>query len=148
MEKLIFIKYGELSTKKDNRKMFIKLLLKNIKQKLEGLQYEIDYTTARMYIETTNEDFDEVIKRLTSVFGIHSIVICERVNTNKEDIEQKIIEVVKKLDFKTFKVETKRSDKSFPQTSLEFSKHIGGIILKNINCKVDVHNPDYLLKIE
>lgn len=148
MEKLIFIKYGELSTKKDNRKMFIKLLLKNIKQKLEGLKYEIDYTTARMYIETTNEDFDEVIKRLTSVFGIHSIVICERVNTNKEDIEQKIIEVVKNLNFKTFKVETKRSDKSFPQTSLEFSKYIGGIILKNINCKVDVHNPDITINIE
>jgi len=148
MDKKIFIKYGELSTKKDNRKMFIKVLLKNIKQKLEGLNYKIDYTTSRMYIETTNEDLDELIKRLQEVFGIHSIVICERVNTNKEDIENKVLDVVKDLTFNTFKVETKRSDKSFPMSSLEFSRYIGGVILKNVTCKVDVHNPDIIINIE
>lgn len=148
MDKLIFIKYGELSTKKDNRKMFIKILLKNIKKKLEGLEYNIDYTTSRMYIETTNQFLEKIVKRLTEVFGIHSIVICERVNTNKEDIEQKIIEVVKNLKFNTFKIETKRSFKSFPMTSLEFSKYIGGIVLKNVDCTVDVHNPDIIINIE
>ena len=148
MDKLIFIKYGELSTKKDNRKMFVKMLLKNIKNKLDGLNYKIDYTTSRMYIETTNDDLEELVKRLKQVFGIHSIVICERVNTNKEEIENKIIEVVKKLKFETFKIETKRSYKVFPMTSLEFSKHIGGIVLKNIPCKVDVHNPDITINIE
>ena len=148
MDKKIFIKYGELSTKKDNRKMFIKVLLKNIKQKLEGLNYKIDYTTSRMYIETTSQDLEELTKRLQDIFGIHSIVICERVNTNKEDIENKVVEVIKNLSFKTFKVETKRSDKSFPMTSLEFSRYIGGIVLKNISCKVDVHNPDIIINIE
>ena len=148
MDKKIFIKYGELSTKKDNRKMFVKILLKNIKQKLEGLNYKIDYTTSRMYIETTSEDLDELINRLQEVFGIHSIVICERVNTNKEEIENKVIDVVKNLTFNTFKVETKRSDKSFPISSLEFSRMIGGVILKNVSCKVDVHNPDIIINIE
>ena len=148
MDKKIFIKYGELSTKKDNRKMFVKMLLKNIKQKLEGLEYNIDYTTSRMYIETTNKDLEELIKRLKDVFGIHSIVVCERVNTNKEDIQNKVIEVVSNLKFKTFKVETKRSDKSFSMTSLEFSSYIGGIVLKNFSCKVDVHNPDIVINIE
>ena len=148
MDKLIFIKYGELSTKKDNRKMFIKLLLKNIKNKLDGLNFEIDYTTSRMYIKTTNEDCEEVINRLTEVFGIHSIVVCDKVNTNKEDIEEKIKEIIKDLNFKTFKVETKRSDKSFPISSLDFSRMMGGVVLKNKQCKVDVHNPDVTLNIE
>ena len=148
MDKLIFIKYGELSTKKDNRKMFIKLLLKNIKNKLDGLNFEIDYTTSRMYIKTTNEECEEVINRLTEVFGIHSIVVCDKVNTNKEDIEEKIKEIIKDLNFKTFKVETKRSDKSFPISSLDFSRMMGGVVLKNKECKVDVHNPDVTLNIE
>lgn len=148
MDKLIFIKYGELSTKKDNRKMFIKLLLKNIKKKLEGLEVEISYTTARMYIKTTTKDLDEVVERLREVFGIRSIVICDRVNTNKEEIENKIKEIIQTLSFKTFKVETIRSDKSFPISSLEFSRLMGATVLKNKECTVDVHNPDLVLTIE
>ena len=148
MDKLIFIKYGELSTKKDNRKMFIKLLLKNIRRKLEGLEIEINYTTARMYIKTTSKDIDEVVDRLKEVFGIRSIVICDRVNNNKEEIENKIKEIIQTLSFKTFKVETIRSDKSFPISSLEFSRMMGAVVLKNKECKVDVHNPDLILNIE
>ena len=148
MDKLIFIKYGELSTKKDNRKMFIKLLLKNIRRKLEGLEVEINYTTARMYIKTTSKDIDEVVDRLKEVFGIRSIVICDRVNNNKEEIENKIKEIIQTLSFKTFKVETIRSDKSFPISSLEFSRIMGAVVLKNKECKVDVHNPDLVLNIE
>lgn len=148
MDKLIFIKYGELSTKKDNRKMFIKLLLKNIRRKLEGLEVEINYTTARMYIKTTSKDIDEVVDRLKEVFGIRSIVICDRVNNNKEEIENKIKEIIQTLSFKTFKVETIRSDKSFPISSLEFSRMMGAVVLKNKECKVDVHNPDLILNIE
>lgn len=148
MDKLIFIKYGELSTKKDNRKMFIKLLLKNIRRKLEGLEIEINYTTARMYIKTTSKDLDEVVNRLKEVFGIRSIVICDRVNNNKEEIENKIKEIIQTLSFKTFKVETIRSDKSFPISSLEFSRMMGAVVLKNKECKVDVHNPDLILNIE
>ena len=148
MDKLIFIKYGELSTKKDNRKMFIKLLLKNIRRKLEGLEVEINYTTARMYIKTTSKDIEEVVGRLKEVFGIRSIVICDRVNNNKEEIENKIKEIIQTLSFKTFKVETIRSDKSFPISSLEFSRMMGAVVLKNKECKVDVHNPDLILNIE
>lgn len=148
MDKLIFIKYGELSTKKDNRKMFIKLLLKNIRRKLEGLEIEINYTTARMYIKTTSKNIDEVVNRLKEVFGIRSIVICDRVNNNKEEIENKIKEIIQTLSFKTFKVETIRSDKSFPISSLEFSRMMGAVVLKNKECKVDVHNPDLILNIE
>lgn len=148
MDKLIFIKYGELSTKKDNRKMFIKLLLKNIKRKLEELEVEINYTTARMYIKTTSKDIEEVVGRLKEVFGIRSIVICDRVNNNKEEIENKIKEIIQTLSFKTFKVETIRSDKSFPISSLEFSRMMGAVVLKNKECKVDVHNPDLILNIE
>ena len=86
---------------------------------------------------------------LKNIFGIHSIVIANRVNTNTEEIESKALEIAKSIEFKTFKVETDRADKSFPIPSMDFSKRVGALLLKNIdNIKVDVHNPEYLLKIE
>ena len=148
MDRLIFIKYGELTTKKDNRKLFVKLLKNNIEKKLKGLEVNIKANMSRMYIETTDRDLDKVISLLKQVFGIHSIVVSERVNTNDEDIQRKVLEVMKEKTFNTFKVETKRSLKTFPISSLEYSRKIGGLILKNIDCKVDVHNPDILLYIE
>ena len=72
-----------------------------------------------------------------------------RVNTNTEEIEANVLKVAKNIEFNTFKVETDRADKSFPIPSMDFSRRIGTLILKNIdNIKVDVHNPEYLLKIE
>lgn len=143
---MILIKYGELTTKKGNRSTFIKLLVKNINSLLKGIDYSIKYDRVRMFI--TSNDINKVIDKLRNVFGIHSIVKCYKVNTNVEDIKSNIIDILNKIEFNTFKVEANRADKKFEIPSMEFSRIIGGHILKNINCKVDVHNPDLLVKIE
>lgn len=146
MKKMILIKYGELTTKKGNRNSFIKLLVNNINSILKGIDYRIKYDRVRMYIES--EEIDLVINKLKNIFGIHSIVKCYMVNTNIDDIKNNILAILKNISFKTFKVETKRADKSFEIHSMEFSRLIGGHILKNIDCKVDVHNPELFIKIE
>ena len=146
MEKLIFIKYGELTTKKQNRNMFTKLLANNVKKILNGLEYKLTYDRVRMYIECN--DYLEAVNRLKYVFGIHGIVIANKVNTNIDDIKNYTLELMKKLNFKTFKVNTKRADKRFEIHSMDFNRIIANNILKNINCSVDVHNPDILLNIE
>ena len=148
MEKLILIKYGELTTKKDNRKTFIKTLETNIKNKIKNLYIDITKTMSRMYITYEEQNEEEIIKNLTKIFGIHSIVICDKVNTNEDDIKNKVLEILKEKQFKTFKVSTKRSDKTFKYTSMEFNNIIGGLVLKNFECKVDVHNPELNLEIE
>ena len=148
MEKLILIKYGELTTKKDNRKTFIKTLENNIKNKLLDFSIEIKSSMSRMYITYNELDESKIIKKLQQIFGIHSIVICDKVNTNEDDIKNKVLEILKNKQFKTFKVSTKRSDKTFPHTSMEFNNIIGGLVLKNFECKVDVHNPELNLEIE
>ena len=148
MERLILIKYGELTTKKENRKMFIKMLVKNINNLISDYEYEIDYDRVRMYINCDNKYIDEIAKKLSKIFGIHSIVICHKVDNNIDNIKSKILEIVSHESFNTFKVETKRADKSFEIHSQEFNHVIGGLILKNFDCKVDVHNPDMLLHIE
>lgn len=146
MSKMILIKYGELTTKKGNRNVFIKLLVKNINSLLKGIDYKLKYDRSRMYIES--DDIDLVIDKLKNVFGIHSIVKCYKVKTDEQVIKESLIDILKDVKFNTFKVETNRALKSFPIQSLEFSRLMGGYILKNIKCSVDVHNPDLIVKIE
>lgn len=146
MENLILIKYGELTTKKANRNTFIKLLANNIKNILKGEEFNIKFDRVRMYIECNN--VNTIANKLKNVFGIHGIVICHRVNTNIEDIKDKVLELLKKESFNTFKINTKRADKNFEIHSMDFNNIIGGHILKNIDCRVDVHNPDILVTIE
>ena len=146
MQKMILIKYGELTTKKGNRNVFIKLLVKNIGSLLKNVDYKIKYDRVRMYIEA--DDIDLVINKLKNVFGIHSIVKCYKVNTNIEEIKSSLVELLSNISFNTFKVETNRADKDFEIPSMEFSRMMGAHILKNINCHVDVHHPDLLVKIE
>jgi len=146
--KIILIKYGELTTKSSNRNVFINKLYDNIKKALVGYNFKIIKNRVRMFIET-EDNIDEIVNILKNIFGIHSIVIATKVDTNIEDIENSALDIAKHTNFNTFKVETSRADKKFPISSMDFSRRIGGLILKNIdNIKVDVHNPDYLLQIE
>lgn len=148
MNRLILIKYGELTTKKANRKMFIQMLEKNILKLLDGMNFKIKKDRVRMYIECEEQDLKNIVEKLKKIFGIHGIVIAHKVDTNIESIEEKALEMIKQMDGTTFKVETKRADKKFPIPSMELNCQIGGIILKNTDLKVDVHNPDIRLFIE
>ena len=139
------IKYGELTTKKANRKMFINLLDNNIKNILGNINYKIIKDRSRMYIECDNEEI--VVEKLKKVFGIHGIVVAYKVNTNTSDIKNKVLELIN-TDYKTFKVNTKRADKSFEIHSMDFNRIIATHILKNTDLSVDVHNPDVMINIE
>ena len=141
MEKLILIKYGELTTKKGNRNQFINRLSENIK--VDG---KIIKKRDRMYIIPNN--FDDTINKLKKVFGLQGIVVAYKVNTNIDNIKSGILEVLKNENFKTFKVETKRANKNFEIKSMDFNNVIGGLVLKNFDCKVDIHNPDIIIHIE
>ncbi len=145
MQELIMIKYGELTTKKANRRFFVNTLSDNIKRLLKDENIKITQNNVRMFIEC--EDAKKISQKLKKIFGIYSIVIAYKVNTNIEDITQKFLEIID-YNKKTFKVTTKRADKSFEIPSMEFSSIIGGKILKNTNLKVDVKNPEITLNIE
>lgn len=150
LKKIILIKYGELTTKKSNRNLFINTLVMNISESLKGFDIKLDKNRVRMFIEPKNDsDFEPIVNKLKKIFGIHSIVIAYKCDNNIDTIKNNVLEIVKEINFKTFKVETKRSNKNFPIPSMEFNNVIGGLLLKNIsNISVDVHNPDYTLKIE
>lgn len=147
MNGLLLIKYGELTTKKGNRKFFIQTLEKNIRSILKKFNFEIEYDYVRMYIKCEERDLEEIVSSLQKVFGIHGIVICHKANT-KDEIFEIALKLLKESGAKTFKVETVRADKSFPIPSMEFSRQLGGYLLKNLEIKVDVHHPDEIIKVE
>jgi tRNA uracil 4-sulfurtransferase len=147
MDKLIVIKYGELSTKKANISYFLATLKKNVVKKLTGIDAKVTFDRGRMFIAT--KSYDEVIKRLQEVFGIHEIVIAYKMSTDMATITANLLKLVNDLDFKTFKVVTKRSDKDYPISSMDISKTLGASILaSNNNLIVDVHHPELTIDVE
>ena len=148
MEKVIIIKYGELSTKSDNINFFLKTLKNNVDKKLESINHQIKYDYGRMIVYT--EDLENSLNRLKEVFGIHELAIgyitYERELNN---IKKNVLELISNKTFKTFRVTVKRSDKNYPGKSTEIAAQIGAHILKNINdLHVDIHNPELNIFIE
>ena len=144
------VKYGELSTKKANINLFLKQLKVNVEKALVGLNVEIKFDKGRMFVTLNDDNFEEVSNKLKNVFGIHEYNIAYKLDTRDPDeIGNKVLDLVRDMEFNTFKVVTKRSDKKFPLDSMEFSRKMGGVILKGLgNKNVDVHNPDLMVNIE
>lgn len=148
MHKTIIIKYGELSTKKANINFFLKTLKDNIHNSLT-YQHTITYDYGRMFIDVAEENINSTIDILKHTFGIHEIIIGFIGESRElENIEKNVIALIKDHEFATFKVETKRSDKSYPINSMEMNNKLGGVILKNRNVSVDVHNPELIVHVE
>ena len=149
MKSVILIKYGELSTKKDNINFFLKKLKENILLALNDLDALVTYDLGRMFIHT-NEKFDEVVKRVKNIFGIHEINIGYVIDsTDFNIVKEEVLNLLKAKEFTTFKVESKRSNKKLNTTSVLLSKNLGAHILKNIpGLKVDIKNPEVLVNVE
>lgn len=148
MKRLIIIKYGELTTKKDNINFFIKTLKKNIDGVLEGINYSIKYDTGRMFIFSDN--LEQILQKLKYVFGIHEIIIGYELSTiDFDEIKNNLLELIQNISINTFKVITKRTNKKYHLTSPQISSSLGAVILKNKKgVKVDVHNPSTNINIE
>ena len=146
---VILIKYGELALKGDNRAFFENKLVRNIKEALKNFDgVKVEKTHGRIYVETSN-NAKEAIDKLKKVFGIVGITIAKKVELDLNAIYDSAIEIMRHHSNKSFKVETRRPNKSFPYESIELSRMIGSEILKNIDgVHVDVHNPDVVLNVE
>ena len=149
----ILVRFGDLTLKGRNRKMFVSRVVNLVKEKLDGLKTTLEITHDRIYVAINGEDTNEIIKRLSYVSGISSYSLVVRVNTTSDmkEIKEAAVNLINeqiKGDVK-FKVESKRSYKTFPLTSLEISKEISSYVLKQChNLHVDVHNPEETLYIE
>ncbi len=148
----ILIRYGELSTKGRNRKGFIDKLRRNIKMVLKDFpKIKIELRRERMYVLLNGENEDEIIKRLKGVFGIQSFSPAIKTVKEIEQIKVDALALFKNEyeEGKTFKISTKRADKSFPLDTNEINHALGGHLLINMTgLKVNVKKPDINVQIE
>ncbi len=149
MKRVLLLKFGELFLKGKNRHDFINLLKTNILKKLRDFQCHLVETQGRLVLSDYIEDFEgEIIEKLQTVFGLIGVAPAVEFDTDLQEIERKVCEVDVE-GVKTFKIETKRADKSFVMTSMELDKHLGEVVLdKNPNLKVDLYNPNLIIYVE
>lgn len=152
MESLYLISFGEIALKGENRPFFERILMQRIKKALRPYDENIrlQKTHGRIYC-FTEAPREKVINSLKKVFGIVYISPAISCENHMEQIEQIALEVMKSQNYtgKTFKVETRRPNKSFPLKSPEVSREVGAHLLKNLEgLSVDVHNPQIRLDVE
>ena len=153
MKEIILAKYGEIILKGGNRAKFESMLMTNIKNSLRNVaETSIRLAQATVYVEVEDGDkIDLVVERLSKIFGLVAITkaaVCEK---DIDDIREKAKEYLAKdlTPGKKFKVEAKRSDKSFPLNSPQICMEVGGWLDDEFpEIIVDVHNPDVTVKVE
>ncbi|MDE6850115.1 MAG: tRNA 4-thiouridine(8) synthase ThiI [Clostridia bacterium] len=148
MENVILVRYCEIHLKGNNRGFFERVFAENMEKALKGIRHVIRKQSGRYVVEGfAQSDTDEIVRRLSKVFGVHTLSVAKKVNSSMGEI----FEAVKTFDpiRGSFKVETHRADKKFPLNSMQISAEIGGRLLDyNKNLSVDVHNPQNLIGID
>lgn len=148
----ILVRYGEIALKGKNRYRFEDRLVQNIRNVLKDLRnVKVSKSFGRIFVQLNGESADEVIERLRRVFGLISFSPVKKTSLELEEMKSVSLELLQQMEPKplTFKVETKRPNKQFPLKSPEVTDEVGAHILINTeNIKVDVHNPETVVKIE
>ncbi|MDE6676649.1 MAG: tRNA 4-thiouridine(8) synthase ThiI, partial [Clostridia bacterium] len=141
MEKVVIIRYAEIHLKGKNRGYFERVFTVNLERSLKGIRHELHRTSGRYLVANFDaERIDEILSRVSRVFGVHSYSLGYLVPNNLDDIFSAVKIVAPKTG--TFKVDTHRADKKYPLTSMEMNAEMGARILGDNNAlKVDVHEP-------
>lgn len=153
--KMFLIKYAEIGTKGKNRYVFEDIMCKRMRVLLKPHgRFEVRREYGRIYVEAFSDyDYDDVMDALGSVFGIVGICPVKVVeNTEFDNLAGEVIAYMKDeygQNSKTFKVNARRNDKSYPKSSMEINCDIGAAILDAFpDMRVDVHEPEIMLNIE
>ncbi|MED0685674.1 tRNA uracil 4-sulfurtransferase ThiI [Anoxybacillus ayderensis] len=148
----IVIRYGEMSTKGKNRLQFVRCLKRNIAKKLKHFpNIQIEALRDRMYVRLHHTPPQPVIEKLQEVFGIQSLSLALKTESDLEKIKEATLFFVKQLphEGKTFKISARRADKQFPVTTNELNYELGSYVLRNTTgLTVDVHHPDIDVRVE
>lgn len=150
--KILYIKYSELTLKQNNRNDFIKVLHNNTKLALKNFKCKIEAKYDFMCISefASDEQMQVIINKIKVIPGFQNLTIAYSFKKDLEIVKRFILDNKDFFNsYQTFKIETKRQDKNFELNSMEISKLFGGFFLSNFNnLKVDVKNPELTINIE
>ena len=148
----IMVRYGELSTKGRNRRIFISQLAHNVKKSLhEFEEVKIHSDRDRMHLELNGADSEKVMSRLSSIFGIQSFSPVIKIEKDTDLICNTAVEMVKEIweEGQTYKVQSRRSDKQFVWDSTDMNREVGAAIYHGIpGIEVKMIKPDIRVDVE
>ena len=154
MNDMILLKQGEIVLKGLNRRYFEDKLISNAKRRLAPYgKFDVSATQSTVYIEPQSDDCDmdgalEAMMKVFGVVGVTRALACEK---DKDAIFEAARAYLADdmRAAKSFKVESKRSDKGFPMTSIELSQYVGNLLSDAFpDIEVDVHNPELVVSLE
>ena len=154
MNDIILLKLGEIVLKGLNRKGFEQKLMGNVRRRLVPYgKFKVYCLQSTVYVEAAEEnvDMDAAFEAVQKVFGVVKVSRAAPCEKDKDAIARKAIEYLHDdmLRARSFKVESKRSDKSFPMSSIQLSQYVGGELAEAYpQCRVDVHEPELTVFIE
>lgn len=154
MEDIILLKQGEIVLKGLNRRSFESKLMANIKRRLRPYgKFKVYAVQSTVYAEPLDDfcDMDGALEAMSHVFGIVAIARAAACPKDKDAIFETAKHYLGEelSSASSFKVESKRSDKSFPMTSIQLSQYVGGLLSEEFpDVRVDVHSPELTVNIE
>ena len=154
MNDIILLKQGEMVLKGLNRKYFEQKLISNAARRIKPYgSFRIYAVQSTVYVEPQSDacDMDGAFAALRTVFGVASLTRAAACEKNADAIARRAIEYLgdDMRRAKSFKVESKRSDKSFPMTSIQLSQYVGGEMAEAFpDTRVDVHEPELIVNVE
>lgn len=145
----IIVRFGEMSTKGKNKRDFINSLARSIRHALKDNEndYEMIIRHDHIYLNLIN-DIDGLVEKLKDIQGMYSFSLALKIDQDLDNILQVSFDIIKSEKGETFKIRTKRIDKSYPYISDEINRKVASEVLKKTSKRVDVYNPDILLDIE
>jgi thiamine biosynthesis protein ThiI len=146
----VLIRYHEIALKKGNRAYFTELLKRNILAAVKDLgAKEIRSLPARLLLTFKNQVPSETIsQRISAVFGVANFSIVERTAKDIDALRSGILAAINGLRFDSFRVETQRGDKTFPLTSPEINRQLGGAVKEKSGARVDLTHPEFTVTVE
>jgi len=146
----VVVHYGEIALKGKNRPFFENALVKNIKLALQGLDYDsVKKISGRVLIKLNKKsDIDKIKNKLEKVFGIEYFSFAFECRQDVKTIGSLALLNIKNKKFKKFKVNTKRSEKSFKLTSQQINEKVGAFLKEKLKKKVDLERPDLTVFVE
>ncbi len=154
MNDILLLKQGEIVLKGLNRRIFEDKLVSNVRRRMAHVgKFKIYAAQSTVYVEPLDEsaDMDAAFEAAKQIFGFVAVVRAAACDKDPDTI----FETAKRYlaeDFlraRSFKVETKRSDKAYPMTSIQLSQYVGGLLSDAFpNIEVDVHDPELTVRVE
>ncbi|NPA91170.1 MAG: tRNA 4-thiouridine(8) synthase ThiI [Chloroflexi bacterium] len=150
LQAYLLVHYGEVGLKGQNRPRFIDTLVRNIQERLAGLDVHVDRKRSGRILFRLGPEarWEEVASRVQTVFGIAYFARAWRVPLDMDALERAVLSLLPAKEGISFAVRARRANKHFPLNSMEINRRLGAAIAQATGWRVNLDHPDLPVHVE